>query len=184
MGALRMYTYYLQSSELRGWSGLKTLNWLALTRSSIRGKFKSQEKSHLGLGKTLTCTSDLLLTSRVVAGGVGWGWVGCDNVLGARHRDYTLTVWNLSCTCVPTRYQIFFWIWLGGGVGWRSLRPPHPRDVETDDVKMKMMPMMAMMAMIVMKMMMMMMMMLIIVMMMMMIIIKKWKWLKKNNKKW
>ena len=42
----------------------RSLATLSLTASPM---------SHLRLGKLLTCTSDLLLTSRIVAGGVGWG---------------------------------------------------------------------------------------------------------------
>ena len=67
--------------------------------------------SHLRIGKLPTCTSDLLLASRVVAGRVGVGWVG----LGVA----TPTLWNVSCTCTPTCHAMLD-SWLGvkwGGVG-------------------------------------------------------------------
>ena len=77
----------IPSLSTRGTSHLrlgKPLTWDSVLLTS--------PMSHLRLGKLLTCTSDLLLTSRVVKGGVGWGWVGCENVLGSRHRDYILTL--------------------------------------------------------------------------------------------
>ena len=69
--------------------------------------------------------------------GVGWvGW-GVITSFGSRHRDYILTLWDLLLrfhtyatlwdillylhTDMMPRYQIFAWLWPGGGVGWGLL---------------------------------------------------------------
>ena len=79
--------------------------------------------SHLQLGKSPTCSSDRLLTSRVAGwvGGCAVVWGGVITSCGSWHRDYTalLRYETFPCTCTPTWcYAIRSSAGFGVRVGW------------------------------------------------------------------